>query len=140
MERAIRFELDIAAPARDLWSVLTDAEKIPTWWEGLHAVKLTDPVPGGIYTLHYESGKPDTCEILQSEPGKLLRFRWQSSEPEPTEVEYRLEEIEGGTRLHFRNSGYGLDQKWNKAFDANFSGWVSMLLGVRRLLEGAHRQ
>lgn len=139
MERAIRFELDIAAPSREVWSVLTEADQIPTWWEGVHAVKLTDPKPGGVYTLDYKAGRPDTCEILESDPGKLLRFRWMSSEPEPTTVEYRLEAREGGTRLHFSNTGYKPGPKWDKVYDANFSGWVSMLLGVRRLLETAHR-
>ena len=91
MEREIRFSITIFAPARDVWNVLTEADQIPRWWEGVHAVNLTDPQPGGIYTLDYESGNPDCCEILESDPGKLLRYRWTSSEPETTTVEYRLE-------------------------------------------------
>ena len=140
MERAIKFELTIHAPAREVWSVLTDAEHIPSWWEGVHAVKVTDPKPGGVYVLDYQSGEPDKCEILQSDAGKLLRFRWTSSEPEPTLVEYRLEAIEGGTRLTMVNSGYKQGGKWARAYDANFVGWVKMLLGVRRLLEDAHER
>lgn len=139
MERSIHLQIDIAAPTREVWSVLTEAENIPLWWEGLHAVKLTNPQPGGIYTLDYQSGNPDTCEILESDPGKLLRFRWKSSEPEPTEVEYRLEAHGSGTRLHFTNGPYKADAKWDKFHDANFVGWLKMLLGVRRLLEAAHR-
>jgi len=74
MERAIKFELTIHAPAREVWSVLTDAEHIPSWWEGVHAVKLSNPKPGGVYVLNYKTGEPDKCEILQSDAGKLLRF------------------------------------------------------------------
>ncbi|MCB9895396.1 MAG: SRPBCC domain-containing protein [Planctomycetes bacterium] len=137
MERVIHFELDIAAGARELWSVLTDAAQISRWWEGVHAVKLSDAKPGGIYTLDYESGEPDVCEILENEPGKRLRYRWQSSEPEPTIVEYRLEPIEGGTRLVFHNTGYKPGEKWDRFYQANFVGWLEMMIGVKKLLEGA---
>lgn len=139
MQRSINLQVDIAAPAREVWSVLTEVDKIQRWWEGVHAVSLSDPKPGGIYTLNYESGNPDTCEILESVPGKLLRFRWKSSEPEPTDVQYRLEPHDGGTRLHFTNGPYLANARWDKFHDANFVGWLEMLLGVRRLLEKAHR-
>ena len=138
MERVIHFEIDIAASAREVWSVLTEADQIHSWWEGVHAVKLTDAKPGGIYTLDYESGSEDLCEIIASEPGKLLHYTWKSSEPEPTVVAYELSEIEGGTRLSFRNSGYKPGPKWDKAYHANFIGWLKMMLGVRKLLESAH--
>lgn len=138
MEREIRFTIDIFAPAREVWNVLTQAEQIPLWWEGVHAVKLTTPDAGGIYTLDYEGGNPDRCEILESEPGKLLRYKWTSSEPEPTIVEYRLESLDGGTRLHFANTGFGRGEGWDKSYEADFTGWLQMMLGVRRLLENAH--
>mgnify|MGYP002713234730 FL=1 len=138
MQRSIEFSVTIAAPTREVWSVLTEADKIPTWWEGVHAVKLTDPKPGGVYTLDYESGNPDTCEILKSDPGNLLVYRWTSAEPAPTQVEYKLEAIETGTRLTLHNTGYQTGGKWDKVYDANYVGWVKMMLGVRRLLESAH--
>lgn len=139
MEREIRFSITIFAPTREVWSVLTEADEIPRWWERVHAVKLTTPKPGGIYTLDYEGGSPDRCEIIESDPGKLLRYKWSSSEPEVTIVEYRLEAIDGGTRLHFANTGLGRGERWDEFYDANFTGWLNMMLGVRRLLERAHR-
>jgi uncharacterized protein YndB with AHSA1/START domain len=135
MEHRIYFEVDIAAPARDVWNVLTEADQIPRWWEGVHAVSLTNPKPGGIYTLNYKAGKPDRCEILESEPGKLLRYRWHSSEPQPTTVEYKLIEQKGGCRLCFTNEGLGDGPGWEKYYNANFTGWLQMMLGVRRMLE-----
>ena len=138
MEREIRFSVTIFAPAREVWNVLTHAEQISLWWEGVHAVNLTTPEPGGIYTLDYKGADPDRCEILESDPGKLLRYKWTSSEPEATVVEYRLESDDGATHLHFRNSGYGNGDRWEKFYDTNFTGWLQMMLGVRRLLENAH--
>jgi uncharacterized protein YndB with AHSA1/START domain len=129
MDRRIYFEVDIASPARDVWNVLTEADQIPLWWEGVHAVKLTDPKPGGA----------DRCEILVSDPGKLLRYKWTSSEPQPTTVEYRLLEMQGGCRLCFTNEGLGRGPKWDRFYDANFTGWLQMMLGVRRMLEVAHQ-
>lgn len=138
MDREIRFSVTIFAPPREVWNVLTEADQIPRWWEGVHAVNLTTPEPGGIYTLDYEGGNPDRCEIIESNPGKLLRFKWTSSEPEATTVEYRLESEGGATRLCLANTGYGRGGQWDKFYDANFSGWLNMMLGVRRLLEAAH--
>jgi uncharacterized protein YndB with AHSA1/START domain len=138
MEREIAVSITIFAPAREVWNVLTEADQIPLWWEGVHAVNLTNPEPGGIYTLDYERGDPHRCEILQSEPGKLLRYRWISGEPGPTEVEYRLESLNGATRLHLHNRGYGKGGAWDRAYDNNLDDWAKMLAGVRRLLESAH--
>lgn len=137
-DRTIHFEIDIRVIAREVWSVLTDAEKIPLWWEGVHAVQLTDPTPGGLYTLNYKSGKPGECHILGFELGKLLRYRWHSSEPAPTEVEYRLIENGASTRVVFLNSGYQSGPEWDRCYDSNFLGWLKMFLGIRKMLEVAH--
>lgn len=134
-ERTIRLEITIHAPTREVWAVLTEADHILTWWEGVAAVSLTSPKPGGVYTLTYDRGKPDSCEILKAEPGTMLRYRWKSSEPEPTNVEYRLIAEGNSTRLSLVNSGYGEGLKWDKAYDANVVGWAKMFLGLRRLLE-----
>jgi uncharacterized protein YndB with AHSA1/START domain len=138
MERAIRFEVMIRVPKREVWSVLTDAQKIPLWWEGVHAVQLTTPSPGGIYRLHYKQGHPDECEILDYKLGELLRYRWKSSEPEPTIVEYHLQESAGATTVTLVNTGYQDGAAWDRAYDANFAGWLNMFLGIRRMLEVAH--
>jgi uncharacterized protein YndB with AHSA1/START domain len=138
MERSIRFDLSMRVPSREIWSVLTDAQKIPLWWDGVHAVHLTKPSPGGVYRLDYEGGKPDECEILESRLGECLRYRWTSSEPEPTIVEYRLAEVDGGTTVTFINTGYKEGIAWDKYYDANFVGWLEMFLGIRRMLEVAH--
>lgn len=138
MERTIRFEVMIRVPAREVWSVLTDAQKIPIWWEGVHAVQLTTPSPGGVYRLDYEGGTPDECEILDYKLGELLRYRWKSSEPEATYVEYRLHEKYGVTTVTFVNTGYKDGASWDRHYDANFAGWLSMFLGIRRMLEVAH--
>lgn len=137
-DRAIHFELTIRVISREVWSVLTDATKIPLWWDGVHAVQLTKPEPGGIYRLDYEGGNPDECRILDYDLGKRLRFEWQSTGPAPTIVEYTLNEQAGATHVVFHNSGYGEGAEWDRLHDANFAGWLSMFLGVRRMLEVAH--
>lgn len=138
MERTIRFEMTMRVPAREVWSVLTDAQKIPLWWEGVHAVQLTTPTPGGVYRLDYEGGNPDECEILDYELGRRLRFRWKSSEPEPTIVEYLLSGTDGVTTVTFVNTGYKEGAAWDRHYDANFVGWLQMFIGIRHLLEVAH--
>jgi uncharacterized protein YndB with AHSA1/START domain len=136
MTRDLRFELVIRAPARSLWALLTHPTSIPRWWDRVYRVEPDGPWSvGRTYRLLYEGGTPDTVEILERDEPHRLVFRWTSSEPAPTIVEYALTERQGETVLAFRNSGYGHGGAWDSSHDANFVGWLNMLLGVRRLLE-----
>ncbi len=137
-ERAIHFELTMRVISREIWSVLTDATKIPLWLERVHAVQLTKPEPGGIYRLDYEGGNADDCRILDYELGTRLRYEWRGTGPAPTIVEYKLDQLDGATHVTFHNSGYGEGAEWDRLHDANFAGWLSMFLGIRRMLEVAH--
>ena len=137
MEREIRFGVTVRAPAAAVWPLLTEPRSIPSWWDGLERVTLAGSGAGGVYTLHYASGSPDTCAVAAWEPDRHLSYAWTSSEPAPTQVTFRIEARPGGCALRFENTGYGEGERWDRAYDANFVGWLQMLLAVRRLAGGA---
>jgi uncharacterized protein YndB with AHSA1/START domain len=137
VNRTIEFQLWIAAEPDEVWRLLAEPDGIPRWWDGLLGVEVGGGEAAPTWTLRYESGVPDECTVLERVPGSLLRYRWRSSEPEPTLVSYRLEPVEGGTRLGFENAGYGDGAAWERCYGVNFVGWLKMLLGLLALLEAA---
>ena len=95
------------APAK-VWRALTDPELIALWGmrpEGfLPAVGnrfkfIAKPQPGWRGFVE--------CEVLEARAPSLLRYSWVGDDKgDKTEVTYRLEPHEGGTRLTFDHVGF----------------------------------
>jgi uncharacterized protein YndB with AHSA1/START domain len=74
------------------------------------------------------------CVVLEIEPPRRMVWSWQSSESsEPTRVEFRLDPIEGGTRLTLMHTG----DTDPASRDRLSSGWPVKLSGLRSLLTRA---
>lgn len=50
------------------------------------------------------------CEVLKCEPPKELVFTWIVGDFLDTRVSYRLEAVDGGTRVLFEHSGFKREQ------------------------------
>ncbi|HYE79505.1 MAG TPA: SRPBCC domain-containing protein, partial [bacterium] len=102
--RAIEFAIAIRATPQTLWEHLTNPELIPKW-SYMKEVECDEVRVGGLmaYATDDEADE-DGAELLILEPPHHLAYRWFSSEPEPTLVEYRLEPDGPYTVVHFRNS------------------------------------
>jgi uncharacterized protein YndB with AHSA1/START domain len=70
----VRFERWYAAPAGELWSALTDPDRMARW---LGATVTLNPAPGGAIRLRWEGGEEMDGEITAFEPGRLLAFTWR---------------------------------------------------------------
>jgi uncharacterized protein YndB with AHSA1/START domain len=80
--------------------------------------------------------RPSThAEIILIEPPRRLVYRWTSSEPAPTFVEYDLAEDKPYTRLRFRNHPFHAGPDWNRFDDANFAGWLGFAVRMKQLVE-----
>ena len=100
------------SPAK-VWRAVTDPALIPLWTatgaggrpEGFAAVEGTTfqfigkPKPGW-------NGVVD-CEVLEVDEPSLLRWSWtDTSTGDTTQVVYRIEPREGGTRLSYEHTGF----------------------------------
>jgi uncharacterized protein YndB with AHSA1/START domain len=136
-----------AAKSR-VWRALTDASEFGSWFrvalEGPFAVGKE--VKGKITYPGYEHlTMVVTVERMDSE--QLFSFRWHpcavdpqvdySSEP-PTLVEFRLEEVEEGTRLTVVESGFDRipAARRGEAFRINSEGWATQLHNIQRHVAG----
>lgn len=108
MRFEITFEKTYPHPAEKVWAALTDRAALGAW------LMETDfaPKPGREFTMRCDDGEGGTdlylCKVLELEPERRMVWSWtldgRQSQSE-TIVEFRLEEVTGGTRLTVRHSG-----------------------------------
>lgn len=131
-EGAIVATVEIEAPPERVYRALA-SEEIVEWWgaDGLyHTTEWTGDVkPGGRWRSDGvgADGKPFSVggEYLETDPPRKLVHTWNPDwDPgQPTVVTYRLEAIEGGTRVTVRHSGFTSPQSCGGHAD----GWTRVL-------------
>ena len=129
--REISFSIDIGAPVSRVWEALVDPEQIPRWSYPQRVEECGESDRRWIS----EVGSVDLMEILEVDPERRLVCRWTSEEWEPTELEYRLEQAEGRTRLSFTNRGYLEGPPWDRLYSDSYRGWLGFHLELKRMIE-----
>jgi uncharacterized protein YndB with AHSA1/START domain len=132
-----------AARAR-VWRAIANAEEFGAWF----MVKLEGPfvpgqrVKGPITYPGYEHLIMDVV-VEKVEPERLISFRWHPNavekgvdyDAEPTTlVEFRLEEVPGGTELTITESGFDRipASRRAEAFRGNEGGWTEQMKNIER--------
>lgn len=136
MER-IELSIEIAAPPETVWEYLTRADKVPQWFDGLHA----DMEEGKDWKmLHEQSGVNMWGRVLKADAPKHLVYTfnhdWLKHE---TRVEWHLNPSEkeaGGTVLTLIHTGWeGADEKERQIRD-HTDGWTKHLQSLKDVAEG----
>ena len=132
----------LKAPRSRIWRALSDAAQFGEWFK----VKLDGEfTPGATVhgTITYPGYEGLKLEMLieRIEPESLFSYRWHPGDPkqdyrsEPmTLVEFRLEDVPGGTRLTIVESGFDklpLSRR-AEAFRMNEDGWTEQIENIRR--------
>jgi uncharacterized protein YndB with AHSA1/START domain len=105
----IEREIFIAAPVERVWSVITEAKHIGTWFGNVGAT--IDLRPGGVMTTAWRDLGTMHGRVERVEPPRFFSYRWirgSGAEPSPsnsTLVEFTLTPDEGGTTLRVAESG-----------------------------------
>lgn len=131
----------LRAPRSRVWRALTDSAEFGTWFraklEGGFEVGAT-----GCGRVTYEGYEHLTMEmrIEAIEPESRFAFRWHPGAGVPedpataptTLVEFRLEDIAGGTRLTVIESGFDAlpPELRESAFRDNSSGWTIQMENI----------
>jgi len=134
----------LRAPRSRVWRAIATAEEFGAWF-GVKLESAFAPgarVSGRITTPGYEN-LPMEITIERVEPERLFSYRWvpyavdpgkdYSGEP-TTLVEFRLEEVPGGTKLTVVESGF--DQvpaaRRDEAYRMNDRGWIGQMKNIER--------
>jgi uncharacterized protein YndB with AHSA1/START domain len=133
------------APPTRVWRALTNAEEFGDWFGvALKGKKFAagERVLGQITYPGYEHLVFDVV-IERMEPERFFSWRWHpgaidaaidySKEP-TTLVEFKLQEVDGGTLLKLRESGFDnlLPERRLEAFRLNSGGWDEQMGNIER--------
>src|SRR6266700_5900000 len=69
----VRREVELAAPAAEVWASLTEPERLGSWFG---AEVEMDPRRGGGLKFRWPSGMERAAVLEDIEPDRLLSFRW----------------------------------------------------------------
>jgi uncharacterized protein YndB with AHSA1/START domain len=134
----------LRAPRSRVWRAITNAGEFGSWFgaklEGGFAPGAQ--VKGRITIPGYEHVIMDIT-VERVEPEKLFSYRWHPYAIEPgvdysgeptTLVEFRLEEVTGGTQLTVTESGFDHipAARRAEAFRMNEQGWMGQLKNIER--------
>lgn len=130
IERKMTFEL----PREVVWAAITEPDQIGRWFGTSAELDLRPGGEGSFYWEHLDVTTPVTIEAV--EPPERFAYRWEpggASKGGPTTlVEFRLEEIPGGTRLTLVESGFS--QFGPESWQGNEFGWDAELGELRVFL------
>jgi len=129
-------------PRSRVWRALTNATEFGSWFrvnlEGEFAVGAC--IKGRVtYPGHEHLTMELTVERMEAE--HLFSFRWPVDATPgaiTTLVEFRLDEVAGGTLLSVVESGFGrvpVDRRAEQ-YRGNDEGWATQMENVRRHVEG----
>lgn len=135
MEDRIEKTVDLKAPVARVWRALTDHKEFGAWFR----VALEKPFVVGEKTegnITYEGYEHMRLEAMVKtmDTNKLFAYSWCPVEDDDgngllggpeTLVEFKLEEIDSGTRLTIIESGFSVlpDEQSDKAMRQNSEGW-----------------
>ena len=144
MNDRIEKRIELKAPRSRVWRALTDYREFGEWFR----VKLDGPfVPGQLSRGHITYPGYEHLQwqaVVQTiEPETLFSFTWHPyavdpnfdySKETPTLVEFRLEDIPGGTLLLLTESGFDkvpADRR-AEAWRGNEGGWSEQMKNIER--------
>jgi uncharacterized protein YndB with AHSA1/START domain len=144
MEDRIERRIELKAPVSRVWRALTDHREFGDWFR----VKIDGPFVAGEVSRGnltwpgYEHLKWEAV-VQTIEPEKFFSFTWHpyaidqtvdySNEPS-TLVEFRLEEIAGGTLLTLTESGFSKlpEDRRSICFRMNDGGWTQQFGNIEK--------
>ncbi|PSL31690.1 uncharacterized protein YndB with AHSA1/START domain [Planomicrobium soli] len=85
------FERRFVQSPDQMWAMLTENEKLQSWFPELRVEKLEE---GGSLSFRMGDGTTDSLAITDFQDGKVLAFEWAEDE-----VRFELEEEGSGTKL-----------------------------------------
>lgn len=86
-EVAIEREVELAAPAEDVWERITDSTMISNWMEGEVSI---EPRPGGRITFAPDDGTEVWGTVEEVVVNERIQWSWRTNEGRPSLIEFEL--------------------------------------------------
>ena len=118
------FERHLNHPIEEVWSYLTDNEKLPKWFSELHVDELRE---GGVIKFDMGDGTFDELSILELKINSVLEFSWWADT-----VRFELFQESEGTLLRFIENIHTITDHTPR----DLAGWHVCLDVIEALLDG----
>jgi len=123
--------VELAHPPAKVWTALTTAEGLGTWFGNQASIDLR---PGGTAQLSWSTGDKAHLQVERVEEPRVFGYTWHiyglpEDDPRRTYVEFTLEPVGTGTRLTVVESGFAQlsDDAYRTAYKGNTDGWANEL-------------
>jgi uncharacterized protein YndB with AHSA1/START domain len=133
--------VEIAHPPSTVWTALTTAEGLGSWFGDEATIDLR---PGGTARMSWVDGSTAEMRIERVEEPRVFGYTWHvyglpDDDPRRTYVEFTLEPDGAGTRLTVVESGFAQlsDDAHDKSFGGNVNGWAKELGELVTYLDAA---
>jgi uncharacterized protein YndB with AHSA1/START domain len=131
----LKAEVDIDAPASEIWALISDFRRMPQWSPQCRLMKPFGPVRRGTRTLNLNRRNrlmwPTTCTVVEVVPEKKLAFKVDTNR---TIWSYELEPNGQHTRvIESRHAENGVSAFSNLSVNTLFGGTSNF---ERELLDG----
>ncbi|MCX4095496.1 SRPBCC domain-containing protein [Nocardia sp. alder85J] len=133
--------VELAHPPAAVWTALTTAEGLGTWFGDEAEIELR---PGGPARVAWKEGFAVRMRVERVEEPRVFGYTWQiaglaDDDPRRTYVEFTLEPVAAGTRLTVVESGFAQlpEGEYEKAHDSNTQGWRQELGKLAAHLDAA---
>lgn len=133
-------QIDVAAPASEVWHAMTDPETIAKYFFGSQVQTNWQPGSPIVWKGEYDGEHyEDKGKILDVEPSRLLRvthFSPMTGLPDKPEnyhtLTYELTERGGTTHVSLTQANNGSEAEAERAT----ANWAAMLDGLKKTVEG----
>ncbi len=109
MTKTIEKQRVIYVTPEQTFQALTEEEELERWFvqkaEG-------DVRPGGWMRFEWAPDMVEKGQILEIEPFHRFSYTWEAFSPSPVTITFELGAENGGTRLHFIQTGIGEGENW----------------------------
>ncbi len=143
--------IELRAPRSRVWRAVSNPKEFGAWFGLGESLELVgDFVPGariaGKWRVEGRDVVEHFCTIDEIEPERMLSFHWvpyevpageDHAKHQQTRIEFRLEDMAGGTRLTVVESGFAKlppDKQYKR--DQNGDGWTLQLQSIAQHIHG----
>lgn len=123
----IERSVDLAHPPETVWTALTTADGLAAWFGEEASIDLR---VGGGALMTFASGLTVKMRVERVDRPRVFAYTWQlpdlpEDDPRRTYVEFTLEPVGTGTRLHVVETGFAQlpDEVRREAYDSHTQGW-----------------
>jgi uncharacterized protein YndB with AHSA1/START domain len=128
--RAVRFERTYAAAVDDVWSALTEPERVARWLDPITGERQV----GGTVVVHFDDGDA-TLEVTECAPPHRLAVRWRHAPDRVSEVTVTVEAAGAGSLLVLDHTLLAASSAPGYA-----AGWHWHLRALGAVLRGEERE